>query len=175
MSTPLSLHQVRPQDWDAVRQVTLQMLADSPHAFGEPLASAAARSPQEWQQQARQLADPAQGCAYLAADSQGVCGFIRLDTVVPQFPPDSALAAQLWVAPRQRGTGLGRRLMEAISRRAVGQGIERIYLGVLATNPEAVKFYAHLGYADTGRREETSEQAPRQIIIMSRRLQPECR
>jgi len=96
----LNIRLVQPQDWPAVRQVTLQMLADAPHAFGEPLVEAEARTTQEWQQWAKQLADLLQGCAYLAEDSHGVCGFVRLDTTVPQFPPGAALAAQLWVAPR---------------------------------------------------------------------------
>jgi len=171
-ASSLSSHLVQPQDWPAVRKVTLQMLADAPHAFGEPLAEAQARTTQEWQQWAKQLADPMQGCAYLAEDSQGACGFVRVDTIVPQFPPGAALAAQLWVAPRQRGTGLGRKLMDAVTHWAAERGARQMFLGVLETNPSVVKFYEHLGYRDTGLREQTSGDAPRQIIIMARRLKP---
>jgi hypothetical protein len=35
-----------------------------------------------------------------------------------------------------------------------------------------VKFYEHLGYGDTGLRDQSSGDAPKQIIVMTRRLKP---
>lgn len=161
---------VRPQDWRIVRDVTLKLLADSPHAFGETLAEAEARSTADWQAWTQQLADPTRGCGYLAEDGFGACGFVRGDMTMPQLPPGAALAGQLWVAPRQRGTGLGRLLMDAVTNWATTRGAEQIVLGITETNLNVVKFYEHLGYSDTGMRVPIPGHLPRHIIVMARRL-----
>lgn len=170
-----SIRAVQPQDWPTVCEVTLQMLADAPHAFGETLAEAEARTTLEWQQWVEQLADTVHAGAYVAEDALGVCGFVRGDTTNPQLPPGAALAGQLWVAPRQRGTGLGRRLMEAVTQWASDWGAEQVVLGVMETNLSVIAFYEYLGYSDTGMRvqmpgDRPSGGAPKTIIVMGRRL-----
>jgi len=167
-----SIRVVQLQDWSTVRDVTLKMLADAPHAFGETLVEAEARTTLDWQQWAEQLADTVHGCAYLAEDALGACGFVRGDTTNPQLPPGAALAGQLWVAPRQRGTGLGRRLMEAVTQWAILRGAEQVVLGVVNTNLSIMKFYEHLGYSDTGFRVHLPGDAAKVIIGMGRKLRP---
>jgi ribosomal protein S18 acetylase RimI-like enzyme len=53
----------------------------------------------------------------------------------------------LAVAPRLRGRGYGRALVEHVERLLLERGCPKINLQVRASNPEAVAFYRRLGYA----------------------------
>jgi ribosomal protein S18 acetylase RimI-like enzyme len=167
-----ALHRVRAEDWGKVRDVTLLMLADAPHTFGEPLAAAQARTDSEWQQLVEVIADPKRACAFLAEDADGLCGYVHGDSTERQLPPGSVLAGQLWVAPRQRGTGLGKRLMEAVTDWAISFEAESIVLGVLNTNLEVTAYYERLGYQDLGLRIPLPFDPERVITAMGKRLKP---
>jgi ribosomal protein S18 acetylase RimI-like enzyme len=52
----------------------------------------------------------------------------------------------LAVAPRFRGRGLGRALVEHVERLLHERGCPKVNLQVRATNPAAVAFYRRLGY-----------------------------
>ncbi len=159
------------KDWQTIRDIMLKMLADAPHAFGETLAKAKARDVNEWKQMTEQLTHTLNSCAYIAQDRQGVCGFVLADTGFPQLPSGAVLAARLWVSPRRRGMGLGRKLMDVVSCWAREQGMDQIYVAIMDTNLDVVKFYEHLGYYDTGRREQLPDDAQRQVIVMARKLE----
>lgn len=170
---PAPLFRIRPvqtDDWPAVRQVIIHMLTDAPYAFGETLSEAQDRPDEAWQHWVRQLADGSQQRAFLAEDGLGVCGFVRGDTTMPQLPPNSALVGQLWVAPHQRGTGLGIELMAAVTNWVKQLGLGQIFLGVTDSNLRVLNFYNRLGYQDTGMRFEVPGRESRQIIIMLRPL-----
>jgi len=53
----------------------------------------------------------------------------------------------LAVAPRVRGRGYGRALVEHVERLLLERGCPKINLQVRASNPAAVAFYRRLGYA----------------------------
>jgi ribosomal protein S18 acetylase RimI-like enzyme len=53
----------------------------------------------------------------------------------------------LAVAPRFRGRGFGRALVEHVERLLLERGCPKINLQVRASNPAAVAFYRRLGYA----------------------------
>lgn len=53
----------------------------------------------------------------------------------------------LAVAPRFRGRGLGRALVEHVERLLLERGCPKVNLQVRASNPQAVEFYRRLGYA----------------------------
>jgi RimJ/RimL family protein N-acetyltransferase len=52
--------------------------------------------------------------------------------------------------PGARGTGLGRRLMQAAIEAARRQGMERIELEVFASNTRAIALYERLGFVREG-------------------------
>jgi ribosomal protein S18 acetylase RimI-like enzyme len=52
----------------------------------------------------------------------------------------------LAVAPRFRGRGFGRALVEHVERALLERGCPKVNLQVRASNPEAVAFYRRLGY-----------------------------
>ncbi len=53
----------------------------------------------------------------------------------------------LAVAPRFRGRGFGRILVEHVERALLERGCPKVNLQVRASNPEAIAFYRRLGYA----------------------------
>jgi ribosomal protein S18 acetylase RimI-like enzyme len=53
----------------------------------------------------------------------------------------------LAVAPRFRGRGFGRALVEQVEHALLERGCPKINLQVRASNPQAVAFYRRLGYA----------------------------
>jgi len=56
---------------------------------------------------------------------------------------------QLYILPSKQGFGLGHRLMVCAEERARELGADRIWLGVMVKNAQAVRWYKKLGYAIT--------------------------
>jgi ribosomal protein S18 acetylase RimI-like enzyme len=148
----------------------MQMLLDAPEAFNATLAEVEGRSPSEWVLLVERCARGTDMSAFLAEDGSGVCGFVRADASDPRIPPGTVLVSQLWAAPRQRGIGLGRELMNAVTKWAEDRQAARISLGVVESNLEAQKFYERLGYADIGIRVPLPSKPKMQVVVMARRL-----
>ena len=146
------------------------MLTDSPLAFGENLAEAQARTPEEWRDLVEYLIAAPMRTAFLAADESGACGFVCADSSFPEAPADTVLISRLWVAPRQRGTGLGRKLMQAATQWARKRHAGLVALGVTEMNTTAMEFYMHLGYKDVGIRTPWPPDPSKQIIILGKEL-----
>jgi ribosomal protein S18 acetylase RimI-like enzyme len=161
---------VHTVDAPTVRTVILDMLRESPLAFGESLADAEARSEEEWSALVEHLITPGIRAAFLASDEDGACGFVCADSDLPQAGPDTIVISRVWVAPRQRGSGLGKRLMSAATEWAQGKNAALLGLGVTEMNTNAMRFYEHLGYKDTGMRFAWPPDPTKQIIVLGRRL-----
>jgi diamine N-acetyltransferase len=56
---------------------------------------------------------------------------------------------QLYILPARQGLGLGHRLMACAEERARGLGADRIWLGVMVKNAQAVAWYKKMGYIVT--------------------------
>ncbi|SIN89393.1 L-amino acid N-acyltransferase YncA [Carnobacterium alterfunditum] len=87
----------------------------------------------------------------LAADSQEIAGFLGF------HPPTNLMAHQkVWgvdvgVHPAFQGKGVGTDLLTAIKALAVKQGIHKLSLRVLSTNPAAIHLYQKNGFQVEGR------------------------
>jgi len=55
---------------------------------------------------------------------------------------------RMWIAPRARGLGLGRRLLEALEHKAREAGMTVIHLETNRTLIEAIELYRHAGYQE---------------------------
>lgn len=64
----------------------------------------------------------------------------------------------LAVASSARGTGLGRRLMDACEQWLAARGVPKIQFMVRTDNADVLAFYDHLGYA------------PQDVVVLGRRL-----
>jgi GNAT superfamily N-acetyltransferase len=170
MESRANIRVVQPEDAGTVGKVIIEMLADAPLAFGESLAEARARTPAEWKEIVEYMVRPGSATALLAFDESGPCGFVCADSGYPEAPPETVVISRVWVAPRQRGSGLGRRLMEAASDWAAGQHAKLLALGVTEINVTAMQFYEHLGYREVGMRIPWPPDPTKQIIILGREL-----
>jgi ribosomal protein S18 acetylase RimI-like enzyme len=92
--------------------------------------------------------DPGQ-VVLVAEDGAGVCGFIWLLVEEEQGGRRRGEVAAIYVAPRCRGQGLGRRLMTEAELLLKTHGCYRVDLMVTATNEQAVHLYQSLGYEIT--------------------------
>jgi ribosomal protein S18 acetylase RimI-like enzyme len=165
-----TIRNVQLQDILIVKDLITRMLTDAPYAFGETLAEAQGRTIDEWQQYVENTMTSPGHSAYIAFDQAGACGFIAGDKANPQAPPGTVVVGRLWVASRQRGTGLGRKLMDTITAWARDQNAQFIGLGVTEMNVNAIKFYEHLGYMDTGIRFPLPWDPVKQIIMLGQKL-----
>src|SRR5215510_16432102 len=165
-----AIRAVRAGDGPIVRDVCVQMLLDAPAAFNMTLAEVECRSPSDWAMFVERCAEGIDMSAFIAEDGSGICGFVRADATDPRIPPGTVLVSQLWAAPRRRGMGLGRELMNAVTKWAEDRQATRISLGVIESNLEAQKFYESLGYADIGIRVPLLSNPTMQVVVMARKL-----
>ena len=80
-----------------------------------------------------------------AVDNDVIVGF-----AVMHFKDDSAHLNLLAVEPEYRRSGIGRNLVRWLEKSAKVAGIGFVSLEVRASNHRALRFYAELGYRETG-------------------------
>ena len=137
-----------PHEWYRHKEVRLQALLDSPHAFGSSYEVEAKRSNSEWQQVIETALASGKNHVYLAVSGGAVCGLVwcKLSAV------EAGLAEifQMWVNPEHRGMGVGEKLLQAAIECARNHSMERISLEVTATNHAAAAFYQSQGFQQVG-------------------------
>ena len=89
---------------------------------------------------------PPRGCLLIATHGAQPVGCVALRPLVG----DDAIGEvkRLYVQPRGRGTGLGRRLAQAVIERARSIGYRELKLDTLADMTEARALYASLGFRE---------------------------
>ncbi|MCM0620428.1 GNAT family N-acetyltransferase [Nocardioides bruguierae] len=96
------------------------------------------------------LVDP--GGRYLLALSDGVV--VGVGGIRPTPMPDGSVAAEvkrMWVDPSWRGSGLGRRLLEALEQLAASDGHPAVVLDTNRVLGEALSLYTRTGYVEVPR------------------------
>jgi len=148
VATRTTVHRVTPDDAGRMRALRLEMLADSPLAFLETLAQAAARPHDDYR---RRIAQAAAGrsLAQFVADPGGPLIGHAGGTVLPEDPAATVVFA-VYVTPARRGTGVLADLVEAVADWSRECGRDELMLEVVVGNDRAVRAYERLGFADTG-------------------------
>ena len=63
------------------------------------------------------------------------------------FPSEGRLYVQsLYILPRFQGRGVGRALLARAEKRALEYGLDRIWLGVMTQNTDALEWYTRHGF-----------------------------
>ena len=150
----LSIRTINASDWSQYRNLRLESLQDSPHAFASTFENESKRSCEDWQNKIQAALDSGRNHIFLA-EYEGVnCGLVwcRLSEV------DLNLAEifQMWVNPKHRGMGGGEKLLQAAIGCARNHSMERIGLDVTATNSAAAAFYQSQGFQQVGEIELTN-------------------
>ncbi len=149
----LDIVRATPHDWEAMRDIRLEMLADTPLAYLETLATAQERTDPEWRDRARQHTLPGSLVLGAAPGPTPAAGPARwVGTMSGYRRPDGVpCLAAVYVVPAHRGTDLPRRLLAGVvawAREDVGA--DRLLLEVHEHNPRARRFYEREGFVLTG-------------------------
>jgi GNAT superfamily N-acetyltransferase len=142
-------------DWRQVRALRLEMLADTPLAFGETLASAEQLGETVWRERARRGENP-RGTALVAIDDDvseatATDGGRWVGTMGGYLDPVGPMLVGVYVSPAWRGrsAGVTDLLLEGVEEWARTQSDE-LYLHVHTENPRAIAAYERRGYEATG-------------------------
>jgi GNAT superfamily N-acetyltransferase len=133
----MGVRRATAEDWQALRELRLRALADSPDAFLATLAEAEQRSEDEWR-------DWGSGGVIFVDDAfDGMAGgFVTGEGDVMLWG--------MWVSPERRGSGLAEALARAVIEWARAERVPRVVLWVVIGNAPAERFYERLGFTPTG-------------------------
>ena len=148
VAPPLTVHRVTPADAGRMRALRLEMLADSPLAFLETLAQAAARPHADYRRRVVQASTGGQLAQFVADPGGRLIGHAG-GTVLPEERGATVVFA-VYITPAHRGSGVLRELVEAVAEWSLAMGRGELMLEVVVGNDRAVRAYERLGFADTG-------------------------
>ncbi|GAA3338896.1 GNAT family N-acetyltransferase [Amorphoplanes nipponensis] len=144
----MTVRRVTAEDTGRMRALRLEMLADSPLAFLETLAQAAARPHADYRRRIVQASAGGQLAQFVADPGGPLIGHAG-GTVLPEDPRTTIVFA-VYITPARRGRGVLRELVEAVAGWSVAMGRDELMLEVVVGNDRAVRAYERLGFSDTG-------------------------
>lgn len=154
MTLPFIVRRTRENDWQAYRDLRLEMLADTPEAFAETLANARGWDEGEWRM--RSARGEASDQILVAAIEQSGGRWVGSMGGFIASGPDvtGPLLVGVYVSPDHRGRTLGvaSAMLSEIEEWAAS--VDRLlHLHVHEANPRALAFYERSGYRLTGKTE----------------------
>lgn len=138
----MEIQRLAAHEGPRLRAIRLRSLAEAPDAFGSTCDEAAARTPDSWAAQLREI--PA-FAAVVDGEDAGIVRGARDDSRA-----DTAWLISMWVAPEVRGQGVGEALIDAVVRWARSSGARRLLLDVGDHNQPAIALYARKGFEPNG-------------------------
>jgi RimJ/RimL family protein N-acetyltransferase len=158
MQQSWTVRRVTRADAARMRALRLEMLADSPLAFLETLAQAAARSHEGYRQRIAQASVGGQLAQFIADPGSALSGHPgsaligHAGGVVLPEEPDVTVVFAVYLTPAYRGGKVLAELIDAVADWSRAAGRDRLMLEVVVGNDRAVRAYEKLGFADTGDR-----------------------
>ncbi|GAA4679892.1 GNAT family N-acetyltransferase [Frondihabitans cladoniiphilus] len=151
-SSSLTVRSTTEEDWREVRALRLEMLADTPIAYGETLEQALRQQEPEWRLRGRRGQEP-RSASFVAIDGGSMQWVGTMGGYLPTAPGEGPLLVGVYVSPGFRGAsaGVADALLDAVEGWARGHGSD-LTLHVHEDNPRAIGFYQRRGFVDTGRR-----------------------
>jgi GNAT superfamily N-acetyltransferase len=129
-------------DWEDLRAIRLEALADTPDAYGSTYEESVRWSDAQWKNAASTR------LYYLAARDGRVVGMVSGGS--NDGYPGTRWLYGMYVTPIERGTGTADRLVRSIEEWAKNHGVDEIYLHVTSSVPRARAFYEKIGFHSTG-------------------------
>ncbi|MGH9199351.1 MAG: GNAT family N-acetyltransferase, partial [Acidimicrobiia bacterium] len=158
----MEIRRIRREEWAQFRSLRLSALSDAPYAFASSFAEEERQPDEQWQEWAQ--------ASIFIASHQGE--WIGMAGAHRDEDPGIVVVWGMWVDPRRRRSGLGRRLLGAVIDWARAQGARRLRLGVTDSNEPAVSFYLANGFVPTGQREPLRSNPSLMEIEMERDVVP---
>lgn len=104
-----------------------------------------------WASREKYLQQCPPGRQLVAGVEDELCGYLGFASPTAMSCHRHVYDIHIAVHPAYQRQGLGRQLMEAMKRLAAEQGIRKLSLRVLSTNPRAIAFYESCGFKQQGR------------------------
>jgi len=144
----IEVRPIRSDEWQRLRAVRFDALADTPEAFITTLEQARESSDSRWKERAENGATGDDQITVIAVDGDRTVGMaVGLKRSTP--PIDVVPIVSVFVSRAVRRASVGRRLMEAVERWAHERGPVTLSLWVVDGNDVAIAFYESLGYVAT--------------------------
>lgn len=140
----ISIDRMAEDDWQTLRDLRLRALAEAPYAFWATHAGEAAFTEAEWRRFLRVA-------TWFVGRRDGqvlgmAAGLLREET-----PTEPELLG-MWVAPGERGRGVGGLLVQEVLSWATSVGAGALTLWVTDGNAPARRLYERAGFRPTGER-----------------------
>jgi len=143
----MEVRRARADEWQALREIRLAALTDSPDAFGSTLAEERDAHEERWRGWITGEGWAGNVATFIA---DGPDRFLGMATgFQPGDRPTIGWLFAMWVRPERRGAGIGRRLVGAVADWAASLEIDQLLLHVTQGNDGAVRFYASCGFVGT--------------------------
>lgn len=170
-SHALTFREARPEEWEASRVLRLEMLADTPHSFGDRLCDARTWDEERWQvrHESHLLPDSAVFVA-VALDGRWV-GHMAVREF-HNYTPARVWLMGVYVSPAHRGDGTAAALLHMAEVWARERGFTELHLDVHEHAVAARKFYRRRGFVPTGGTSPYPLDLTTSELEMVKRLQP---
>jgi GNAT superfamily N-acetyltransferase len=145
---PFTVQRVSRADAARMRALRIEMLADSPLAFLETVAQAAARPHEQFRDRIGHASAGFQLAQFVADPGGRLIGHAGGATVPGE--PDVTVVFAVYVTPAHRGGAVLPQLMAAVADWSRAAGRPELMLEVVVGNDRAVRAYERLGFVDTG-------------------------
>lgn len=138
-------------DWQQARRLRLEMLADSPKSFLETLRDARKLPDAAWRTRQRS-ACALDSVGVAVVDSDGVWRGQMRARIFGSPPPARVFLLAVYLSPTVRGQGIAEQLLRHITEWTTARGFTSLTLEVHEQAHAARRFYAKVGFVDTGER-----------------------
>jgi RimJ/RimL family protein N-acetyltransferase len=143
-----TVRRIRPADAARMRALRLEMLADSPLAFLETIAEAAARPHAEFAARVAQHSTGTEAAQFVADPGGRLVG--HAGGHAAPYDPALTVIFAVYLTPAWRRTGLLGELIEGVAAWSRAMGRSELLLEVVVGNDRAVRAYERLGFVDAG-------------------------
>lgn len=143
MGRVVRLREIRPDDWEIMRDLRLEALGESPGGFRSTYAREVTFAEDQWRGRINHC--NVTYVAYQAEEPVGLAGVHEEDGV-----PD---LVSMWVRPSARGQKIGETLVTACADWTRDHGHGELFLWVAEANPGARRLYERCGFVPTGTRD----------------------
>jgi RimJ/RimL family protein N-acetyltransferase len=143
-----TVRRVTVDDAARMRALRLEMLADSPLAFLETLATAAARPHEAYRARIAQATRGSRLAQFIADPGGPLVGHAG-GTVMPDDPATTVVFA-VYLTPAYRGGKVLAELIDAVAQWSRECGRDELMLEVVTGNDRAVRAYEKLGFEEVG-------------------------
>ncbi len=154
-----------PSDVEAFRQIRLEALRNDPEAYASYVEEWECLPIGEWENRLRH------NIVYASFEEDAPTGLMGLMRQRMSKMAHRGTLIMVYTSPAYRGSGIGRALLNAVSRHAREVGVHQLELAVSAENEAAIRFYLAQGFAEAGRIPDGFVHAGRGVdeILMVRR------